>query len=373
MKITIDALPLIGDTGVTTYLYNLIKNMISVDNKNRYELLYRLSLNFKNYNFEKFNSNSVSIRNTHIPNRIFEYFYTFNRHRVPLLDGMFNTADVFFSTVYFVPCIKKSVVSVVYDITPFKIDEYSNEREMLKIRLRNVIKYSNHIITISNSTKNDLCNFFNMDEKKISVTYLAASDIYTVMNKVLVDNYLKSKYHIDSGYILYVGNKGSHKNVISLLEAYKKIKKDIKRKLVLCGKKAWSGSVREAIKNLSLVDDVIIPGYVPLNDLPYIYNGASVFVYPSRYEGFGLPVLEAMSCGVPIITSNISSLPEVAGDAAILIDPYKVDEISEAIKSILSSPSLYQKLSSKSLERSKIFGWEKTAKDTLSIFYEAAK
>jgi len=144
-----------------------------------------------------------------------------------------------------------------------------------------------------------------------------------------------------------------------------------KYKLVLVGAKGWNESeLQKTINNLNLKDRVLLPGFVKDEDLPYIYNGASIFAYPSLYEGFGLPPLEALACGIPVVASNLSSLPEVMGRAALLVDPTKEEEIVKALKQLIFEPKLAKKLASRGPEQAKKFSWIKTAKETLKLFEE---
>jgi|YNPMSStandDraft_1061717.scaffolds.fasta_scaffold00348_12 glycosyltransferase involved in cell wall biosynthesis len=369
MKIAIDALPLLGDTGVTTYLRETLKEMVKFA-ENFYDLYFRISIRNKKIDLSYLNAKNFSINKIRIPNRILEYFWTFNRKKFPL--KIFKKADIFWSTMYFVPDVDYPIVSTFYDITPLKIDEYRKFREELVLRLRNVINHSKFIISISEASKKDICEYFKLDSNKVYVTHLAASDIYRLIDKNEVKIFLQENYNIDYDYILYVGNMGPHKNITNLVKAYNIIKNKFKVKLILCGKTSYAENVLKEIEDLNLGSYVKILNFVPIRHLPYLYNGASLFVYPSKYEGFGLPVLEAMKCRVPVVTSNVSSLPEVGGDAALYVDPYDIENIANAILKVLQSDELKRELSKKSIERAKLFSWYITARKTLEVFKKAA-
>jgi len=368
MRIAIDALPLLGDTGVTTYLREVIKEMIKID-ENFYDLYFRISIRNKRIELPYLDSKNISINKIRIPNKILEYFWTFNRKKFPL--KVFKDANVFWSTVYFVPNVNFPVVSTFYDITPLKIDEYKKFREELILRLKNVVNYSRFIIAISESAKNDICELFNLKSEKVYVTHLAASDIYRPIPKNEVKEFLIRHYNIDYDYILYVGNMGPHKNLINLVRAYNLVRNKFDIKLILCGKTSHADDVFNEIEKLNLSSFIKILKFVPVEHLPYLYNGATLFVYPSRYEGFGLPVLEAMKCGVPVITSNVSSLPEVGGDAAAYVVPHDLENIANSILNIIQSDSLRKELSIKSFERAKLFSWNITAQKTMEVFKKA--
>ena len=181
---------------------------------------------------------------------------------------------------------------------------------------------------------------------------------------------LKRRYNIDSQFILYVGNVESRKNVSLLIKSIYKLKKQgIKHKLVIIGARGFGfKQINELVIELKLSDEVIFTGYIPDEDLVKFYNAADLFVFPSLYEGFGLPPLEAMACGCPVIVSNTSSLPEVVGNAGILIDPHDFDALAEEMYQILTNNDLKQNLSKKSVTRAKLFSWEKTARETWKVY-----
>jgi glycosyltransferase involved in cell wall biosynthesis len=184
-------------------------------------------------------------------------------------------------------------------------------------------------------------------------------------------NRVRGKYDIKGEYLLYVGTLEPRKNVVRLLQAFHKLKREghTDYKLVITGAKGWLyQNIFSLISKLELHHQVIFTGWVPEEELPILMSGAQVLVYPSLYEGFGLPPLQAMACGTPVITSNISSMPEVVGDAAILIDPYNIDEIATAIHQVLSDGDLRQRMSQMGIERAKLFSLEKEARQTIEIF-----
>ncbi|GAI15126.1 unnamed protein product, partial [marine sediment metagenome] len=187
----------------------------------------------------------------------------------------------------------------------------------------------------------------------------------------------QEKKESETPYILWVGRMYHHKNLTRLLYAYNKLIKTyqgIKHQLVLCGMKGWGyPSFVKTIENLDLKDKVIFKGYVPDDVLKSIYANANLFVFPSLTEGFGFPILEAMSCRVPVITSNYGGMAEIAGDAALLVDPYDVDEIAEAIYRVLTDENLRKDLIKKGLERVSQFSWEKTARETLAVYKKACR
>lgn len=189
-------------------------------------------------------------------------------------------------------------------------------------------------------------------------------------------NTAKRRYGINNEYIGFFATLEPRKNALTLIRAYsllKKRAKGLERKLVLAGSAGWENDdVFAEIKSLGLTDDVVVTDYVPDDDLSLLMNGAEVMVYPSLYEGFGLPPLEAMACGTPVIASNTSSLPEVVGDAGIMVDPEDVEGLADAIASVLSDQGLRDEMSRKGLARAKQFSWEQAARETLKVYEDVA-
>jgi glycosyltransferase involved in cell wall biosynthesis len=181
---------------------------------------------------------------------------------------------------------------------------------------------------------------------------------------------VRSQYGLGPDFVLAVGNLQPRKNLLRLIKAFASVREQMEGiQLVVVGKAQWQASaVYETVKHMGLEGDVLFLGYVPDGDLMLLYNCARVFVYPSIYEGFGLPVVEAMACGTPVVTSNTSSLPEVAADAAILVDPHSEEQIADALRRVLLDPDLALSLSRKGLRRAKQFSWQQTAQDTVAVY-----
>ena len=239
-----------------------------------------------------------------------------------------------------------------------------------------IVQNSDTIITVSEFSKKDIIRIFNVDDDKIKVTHLAAEDYFRPIDKEKSKYFLKNKYNIESDFILYVGGFSPRKNVRSILVAFSRIYQSLSKdyKVLILGSASDDHSYLITLcESLNISDNVIFTGYVPYEDLPYFYNSCSVFVYPSLYEGFGLPPLEAMSCGIPVITSNIASIPEVVGDSALLINPFDTEELKIALEKVLENAALSEELSKLGYARSKLFNWEKTASETLKIYEETYK
>jgi len=267
---------------------------------------------------------------------------------------------------------KTKRVITLCDVFPLSIPGYSANLETLiyKYWLPRIVPTLDKVITISHHSKKDICEYLNMPESKISVTHLATDHRFRPLPDEFIAPIL-AKHNLHQPYILYVGSIEPRKNLIRLLEAYAELNKKLPHyRLVIVGaRNYWKSSpVAETVEQLQIQDKVFFTGYISDEDLPAVYNGADLFCFPSLYEGFGLPVLEAMACGTPVVTSNTSSLPEVAGDAALLVDPYQVEEITTAMQTVLEDAALALELKEKGLKRAKQFTWEKTARETLEVY-----
>jgi glycosyltransferase involved in cell wall biosynthesis len=231
-----------------------------------------------------------------------------------------------------------------------------------------VIGMATAMIAVSQNTRRDLLEEYSIAPERVGVTYEGVSELY---HPAPVEaERLRSKHQLDH-YILYVGTLQRRKNLVRLVEAYAHLleQHDIPHKLVLAGSKGWGyEEVYAAVERSGVADRIKLLGYVPDEDLPGLYSGADLFIYPSLYEGFGLPVLEAMACGTPVAVSSTSSLPEVAGDAGCYFDPYNVAEIAQAIGHVLTNSDYKDELRQKGLSQVQYFTWRETARQTLSIY-----
>ncbi len=237
---------------------------------------------------------------------------------------------------------------------------------------RRTIHLADYIITDSEYSKNDILRFFAFPPEKIKVVYLAPHKMFRrVFDSDLKEQFLKRYNLRDRGFILNVGTLEPGKNQKRLVEAFDRVikKSGEDLKLVIVGDKGWLyKDVLEIIEQKELRERVVVTGHVPAEDLLYFYNCAEMLVFPSLNEGFGMPVLEAMACGLPVITSHVSSLPETAGNAALFVDPLDVDSIAAAIMTLLGDGALREDLVQKGFEHKKRFSWQKTALQTLAVY-----
>ncbi|VVB55591.1 D-inositol-3-phosphate glycosyltransferase [uncultured archaeon] len=355
--------------GINTYITNILK-IIAV-NKNKDKLFY--SVHFKknpvHKTFQNFEEVIVHRNGTPLGKIIRKFFV------LPLILQK-KKIDIVHDTYHFGPFLfpaKYKKIVTVHDITPIILSGYHQKLSIAyhKIIMYLILKHVDKIITVSNNTKTDLIKCFSIPGDKIKVIYLAADKIYyRRTNDEIIP--IKKKYGLNSKIILYIGTLEPRKNVVGLIKSFHILKNlGLEHKLVIVGRKGWGYiEIFECVKKLNLQKDVIFLGYVPTEDLPAMYSMSDLFVYPSFYEGFGLPPLEAMACGCPVIASNTSSLPEVVGDAGIMIDPYNIDELSEAMYSVLINEMDRKDMIKKGLERAEMFSWKKTAEETLEVYEE---
>ncbi len=235
------------------------------------------------------------------------------------------------------------------------------------------VRRADRIIAVSESTRRDIVRLIGAPQSKISVIYEGANPIFRPLsNKEDMRESLRRKYGIDRDFILFVSTIEPRKNIPTLLLAFRQLLDDyhLDVNLVLAGRKGWRiEEVFDTIEQLKLEDRAFCLGRVPTADLVWLYNTARVFAFPSFYEGFGLPPLEAMACGTPVVVSNVSSLPEVVGDAGLLIDPQEVDELTVALWRLMSDEELRKDLTERGLLRARSFSYEKMARETLAVYH----
>lgn len=264
-------------------------------------------------------------------------------------------------------------VVTIHDLIPYLYPETVGKgylREFMGA-MPEIMEKSDHIIAVSQWTKNDIARIFGYPDEQITVIHEAPEPIYRVLDREVVGAFLAEKYSIDDPYIFYAGGFGMRKNVKALLNAFHLLcrESDLRHKLVIAGRRHREFDQSDAlIEALNLEGRVILPDYVPVEDMPYFYGGGALMVYPSFYEGFGLPPLEAMACGCPVLASLASSLPEVLGDAVIYCDPMDTVAIAEKIHHILTDAPLRSRLREKGLAKAARYSWQKTAEETYHLY-----
>ena len=354
-------------TGVNNYLYNLIKNIIKNGKANEISLIHYERSHDPIYS--KINDIIIPEKPLKLTSAIGLPQAVKNAH----IDILHVPVHWYNQITPFVLNREIKKVLTVHDLTPILFpDMHTRETNLTwKSSFKFIKNRTNLMICVSESTKNDCIKLLNIPEKRLRVIPLSADEQYKPLkNKKEIHEELKQKYNIDSPFILFVGTLEKRKNVPTLIKSFYKLKKSkVDHKLVIVGGKGWKYTkIFDLIEELKLKNQVIFTDYVSDEYLVKLYNTADIFVYPSLYEGFGLPPLEAMACGCPVITSNTSSLPEVVGDAGIMIDPTDIDGLSESMLKIITDNQLREELSRKSLERAELFSWKKTAKETWNAY-----
>jgi glycosyltransferase involved in cell wall biosynthesis len=367
MKIAIDARSanLHHGTGIGTYTENLISEMLSLDSKDEFTLFCSAKFNEQ---FNKKNSNIVYSSGKH--GSFYEKYYIPNelsKSHVDLYHIPQNGIGFDFDT-------EIPTIVTIHDLIPYIMPDTvgKNYLDRFLRDMPNIIASSSGILTVSEYSKKDILKFFSSyPEDKIFVTPLAANNNFKPLNKNECKLFVENTYGVKTPYILYIGGFSLRKNALGLIKAFIKVYKDLDKpyKLLIGGPLRDEGEkLLTFIKENNMEDKIIFCGYIEDIFLPILYSGCDVFVYPSFYEGFGLPPLEAMSCRAPVITSKLTSIPEVTKDNAILIDPYKIDELEESLVTLLNDENLKAELSQKGYLRSLEFTWQKTAQTTLEVY-----
>jgi glycosyltransferase involved in cell wall biosynthesis len=267
-----------------------------------------------------------------------------------------------------------ALVVTIHDISFEHFPEFFSPqlRAFLKFSVPRSAHAAHQVITDTEDAKNHLMQTYGLAGEKITVTHYAAGAQFRRIEDPALLEGVRAKYNTGEPFILAVGNLQPRKNWTRLIRSFLQAKRAARlpHKLVIVGQRLWrDAAILEAAHDDP--DAVILTGYVPAEDLPLLYNAAQMFAYPSLYEGFGLPVVEAMACGTPVITSNVSCMPEIAGDAALLVNPYHEAEIAAALVRLASDAEYRAELGALGLARARAFAWERTAQQTLEVYHRA--
>jgi len=288
--------------------------------------------------------------------------------------------DVCFYPDHIVAFRPKGLTSVltVYDLSFLRYGHFFRKaRRIYKAEaLKRSLFLADAVICVSQFTRSELENFFpDLKEKLYLVRGGVGEEFTPSVDRELVEA-VRSRHNLSGPFILSVGTLEPRKNLVRLVEAFALLKKRprLVHRLAIVGPRGWLyRDLFRKVESLNLKDEVLFTGYVENRELAALYNAADLFVYPSIYEGFGLPPLEAMACGIPVVTSKTSSLPEIVGDAAVMVDPYDIGALAEAMNAVLSRAELRNELREKGLSRSRIFRWERAARETLLVLEEASR
>ncbi len=365
MRIAIDA-HTVGTqlAGNVTYITSMIEALAEIDRTNEYTLYVTRPDAFELYENRWPN---FAVRRILHQTRVFRILFSFNTQL------RLHPADIFFvqfNAPPFAPC---KVVTAIHDLSYEHLPETFTRlaRARMQLTIRRTAKNSAHIVTCSEYSRQDLIATYDLAPEKVTMIPLAAASIYKQVTDADEIIRMREKYDLSGDFILGVGSIQPRKNLVRLIEAYSALvkRRDDVPPLVLVGKNAWLfEETINAVKENGVRDRVRFTGFVPEEDLPALYTAALCFVYPSFFEGFGLPPLEAMHCGTPVITGDRTSLPEVVGDAALLVDPFNTRAISSALEQMIADNALRERLSKLGFERAKQFSWLRAARQTLNVF-----
>jgi len=371
MKIAIDISQIVyKGSGVGRYTEDLVHSLLRYDQTNEYILFgstIRQNEVFNSFILTLKNYNNVTWKHIFLPITFLNILW--NRFHVINLETFLGPIDVLHSSDWIQPPTRAKKVTTVHDMIVYKFPETSHQYiiDTQKRRLQWVKKECDVIIADSKATKDDLCTKLEVEESRIVVIYPGINLSFRPQSKDEVDR-VKRKYSLFGDYILTVGIQEPRKNLKSIFSAFEillnKTSRNSKAKLVnlvVVGKKGWGSE-------LKLSQSIRYLNYIDSKDLPPLYSGAICFVYPSIYEGFGLPVLEAMACGCPVITSDRGSLIEIAGDSALFANPLKASDIAEKVDQIFTDDDLRKSLIKKGKVNALKFSWQKTAEQVLDLY-----
>jgi len=364
MRVAIDARKL-HDFGIGTYIRNLLRHLARRDSQTEYVLLCHdadrpgLAALGPNFRPVREPSPNYSVREQlHVP-------LVVRRER----------PDVYHAPHYVLPMgLGCRTVVTIHDCIHLRFPHYLPGRLAhlyARASMRHAAIRSDRLITVSEASKRDIIHYFDVPPEKIEVIYNAIDERFGLDPPEEAVARVRERYQLDHQFVLYVGNIKPHKNLVRLIEAFAAVRQrsfDQLKLLIIGDEISKLPSLRRAVHSHKLHKHVRFLGFLPDDMLAILYRLASVFVFPSLYEGFGLPPLEAMASGTPVVTSNLSSLAEVAGDAAVLVDPYDVDAIADGIRRVLTDPALADDLRRKGLLRAREFSWQASVARTQAIY-----
>lgn len=368
MRVAIDARK-IHDFGIGTYIRNLLRHLARTDHETEYVLLLgeddlgiaaQLGPNFRSV-LEP--SPNYSLREqVHVP-------WVLRREH----------PDVYHAPHYVLPAgVRCPSVVTIHDCIHLMFPQYLPNRlayAYARAQMWAAARRSDCILTVSEASKRDILHLFNVPPEKIVVVYNAIDSHFSVTPSEDAVARVRERYQLDHKFVLYVGNIKPHKNLVRLIEAFDELRRsgqDDLKLLIIGDQISKLPALRRAVHRHKLHKHVRFLGYVADDQLAILYRLASVFAFPSLYEGFGLPPLEAMASGTPVVTSNVSSMPEVVGDAAVLVNPYDVDAIVDGLRRVLTDPVLAAEMRRKGIERAREFSWERSVAQTWAVYQTVA-
>jgi len=359
-------------TGVEEYTINLLSYLLPLEPKINYRFFYNAYQKAK-LNYSWLSLANVKLKDFRIPNRLF--FISSRYLSQPKIDKLLKGVDIYFNPHFFTAPLSIGCKKIVtfHDLSFERYPHFFSWRKRAWQRFlmdaRQEAQQADKIIAVSQSTKDDLVNLYGIEPKKIKVIYSGVGNQFKVQNARC--KIIKNKYNLPDKFILYFGTIEPRKNLIGLIKAFELLRRNHSIKLVVAGAKGWLyQDILKTAQESKYSQDIIFTGFIEEADKPALYNLAKLFVYPSFFEGFGFPPLEAMACGLPTIVSHTSSLPEVVGQGTLMVDPYNIDELTWAMETALTDNSLRKQLIQKGINQAKKFSWPKCARETLKVITE---
>jgi len=366
VKYGIDISPLTpGRTGVGNYVFYLLKNMLALNASDQFVgfavTRSRLALDGL--------GERLQVRHVKVPTRLLYAVWRASGHILPI-ETFTGSLDLFHATNYFLPPARNAKrVVTIHDLSFLVVPQYSSPRIVrpFSLGIRRFAHDSDMIIAYSESTKRDVISILGVPESKIAVIYMAVDDEFGQSTHDAA--WLERTYNVSRPYVLHVGTLEPRKNVPAILKAFNAVKTEFPHRLVLVGAHGWMyEEIFRLCDELNLRDRVQFIGFVGHDTLATFYRHADLFVFPSFYEGFGLPVLEAMKCGCPVIAARNSSLVEVAGGAALLVEAQEWEALAELVRTTLSDGLLREEMSRKGRDQAAKFSWKQSAAQTLELY-----
>ncbi len=369
MKVAIDARSLgTQHGGDETYMRNVIRSLAAIDPDGDYALYLARPLP------DLIIPGAERMRRVVVPDKPFRR----TPISIPLMAAR-EHIDVIHAQYAGPPFATARVVLTIHDISYERYPQWFTSTDLLYMRafVPPTARRAAAVLTVSEYSKRDIVRRYCVPPERVFVTYLAADPVFQPLQRDVESlSTMRERYGTGDRYILCVGNLQPRKNLVTLINAYVRLRQAdaMRHKLILVGRKGWLyDDIFAKARDSGYTDDLVFTDYVPDKDLVSLYNGADVFVYPSLFEGFGLPPVEAMACGTPVITSNTSALPEVVGDAAITVDPLNVEALATAIAQLLRDAELQKRLSLEGLQRAASFSWDNTARRILDVYRHVSR
>ena len=367
-RVAIDAGPLLAAGGISNYVRPLVEALVRVDPETDYRLILRRG--WARDDRATVLGRLAPVSSVRVPDRLLGFWW--DRLGLALPGWVWPASDVFLSTCLLAPALARGhLVSIVYDCIPLRLPELFPDRRRFRRTLERLVCRSARVIAISQRTREDLIDLLGADPARVRVVYPGCRALFRPVPPAEAA-VVAARHGIRGSYVLYVGGLGPHKNLATLLGAYERARLEggLAARLVVVGHPRWGAAILATLEALRVRPDVLLAGPVPDDDLPGLYAGAQFFVFPSRYEGFGLPVLEAMACGTPVVIAGAGALPEVAGAAGCYVDPDDEWALADRMCEIAGDPERRARMRSAGLEQAARFSWERSAGEVAALLGE---